>query len=131
MDGAYRPGRGGPEVPHILETASSRQGHISIKRNCGPFRKKSCQPSQGQAFISPGGEKQLGPCQGEPHVYASALPICWAVTSQPASRELWNLREVASGGMGDQGQSLMGLNLRRVGSLGGVLLPRGAASALL
>lgn len=90
MDGAYRP-VGRTRNPPSLELASSPQGHISIKRNCGTLRKKkkSCQPSQGQAFISSRGEKH----QGEPHVYASALPISRAVTGQ---LELWNPRKVAS-----------------------------------
>lgn len=39
MDGAYRP-VGRTRNPPSLELASSPQGHISIKRNCGTLRKK-------------------------------------------------------------------------------------------
>lgn len=122
MDGAYRPGVGEDQkLPplHLPELASSPQGHISIKRNCSTFRKKSHQPRQGQAFISAGGEKQPRSRQGEPRVYASALPICRVVTSQPANWELWNPTEVAGRGKGHRGQCLMRLGVRRVGPRSG------------
>lgn len=96
MDGAYRP-VGRTRNPPSLELASSPQGHISIKRNCGTLRKKKKKKAVSlprDKHLSPQEEKNsLDSHQGEPHVYASALPISRAVTGQ---LELWNPRKVAS-----------------------------------
>lgn len=95
MDGAYRP-VGRIRNPPSLELASSPQGHISIKRNCGTLRKKKKKAVSlpRDKHSSPQEEKNsLDSHQGEPHVYASALPISRAVTGQ---LELWNPRKVAS-----------------------------------